>query len=147
MSTYPLVLIPKLLADFRQSSWVSCQPSVTNSPSSVLSAPRLIVRKPPAWLRWLGVGLAALGILQTGTLLGGVCFGSGTLLMAWSWLRKKSIIQVQRDEIVPTTQVSEAEQRKAHLLQLAELMKEKFCSQSDEAMLQWERRKSGLVKL
>ncbi|HEY9597786.1 MAG TPA: DUF559 domain-containing protein [Cyanophyceae cyanobacterium] len=135
MSTYPLVLIPKLLADFRQSSWVSCQPSVTNSPSSVLSAPRLIVRKPQAWLRWLAVGLAVLGILQTGTLLGGVCFGSGTLLMAWSWLRKKSMIQVQRDEIVPTIQpdaptslpltLSEAEQRKAHLLQLARLMKGK----------------------
>ena len=157
MATYPLVLIPKLLADFRQSSGfgvtatataqggdaqpnaVSHQLPVVSVQQSVTSVPRLIVRKPPSWLRWVGVGLAIVGILKAGTLLGGLFFGSGALLIAWSWSRQKTVIQVQREtESKPITQAStslglstslsrsaqpsQAEQRKAYLHQLAQLM-------------------------
>lgn len=145
MATYPLVLIPKLLADFRQSSVshqlpvVSVQESVTSMPrlklrlrsASTLSVLRqaqeqaegLIVRKPPSWLRWVGVGLVAVGILKVGTLLGGLLFGSGALLIAWSWSRQKTVIQVQREtESKSITQPSQAEQRKAYLRELALVM-------------------------
>jgi len=131
MATYPLVLIPKLLADFRQSSCrspVEVQSNVITNYSSAASVPRLIARKPPSWLRWVGVGLAIVGILQTGTLLGGVLFGSGVLLAAWSLsqLKKPLVVQVQRDaKIKPVAQPSQGQQRKASLLQLAELMKGK----------------------
>lgn len=133
MATYPLVLIPKLLADFRQSPRAKSQSPRAKSQSSITST--LVVRKPPSWWRWVGVGLAALGIVQTGMLLGGVFFAAGTGLIAWSWFRKKTLVQVRHNQTAPAIQpdaptslpltLSEAEQRKAHLLQLARLMKGK----------------------
>ncbi|MFP5274905.1 hypothetical protein [Coleofasciculus sp.] len=128
MSSYPLVLIPKVLADFRQSPVVASPPKPVTlvtpqhgsryngtavattggtpatrclgNPRNALP-PQLVVRKPPKWMRWVGSFLVVLGLIKATTVLGGVFFAAGAALIVASWLcKKKAFIRVRR--LAPT---------------------------------------------
>ncbi|MFP4410659.1 hypothetical protein [Coleofasciculus sp.] len=132
MSSYPLVLIPKILAlrlrsgpaDFRQSLiTIQRRSDAYRQGHGESLKENTFVRKPPKWMRWLGLGLVVLGLINLRTLLGGVFFASGVLLLIGSWLgKKKTVKKVQREPIPLISQPSELEQRKANLRELASLM-------------------------